>query len=168
MLDGAAVIQSVALPSRTDSTGLSKLVYPPAFPITAGSHTLGVAGSGVNLDYVQLTQVTTSVSEGDGLPERFALEQNYPNPFNPATTVRFSLPADAIVSAVVYNQLGQKVAVLLDNEYMLEGEQETDFDGSALGSGLYFCRISLLTVGDPEEGLAGESETAVVRMLLVK
>jgi hypothetical protein len=101
-------------------------------------------------------------------PPALTLFQNYPNPFNPVTTIRFSVPADAIVSAIVYNQLGQQVAVLHDNEYLMGGEQETDFDASNLGSGLYFCRISILTVGDPEEGVASEAETAVIRMLLVK
>jgi hypothetical protein len=103
-------------------------------------------------------------------PPELTLVGNYPNPFNPTTTIRFSLPSDAIVSAIVYNQLGQQVAVLHDNEFLAEGEQETDFNASALGSGLYFCRITMRMEGDPDgdPGAGGRTETAVVRMLLVK
>jgi len=140
MLDGATVIQSVALPGRADSTGLSKLVYPPAFPIAAGSHTIGVAGGGVNLDYIQLTQVTTSVSEGDGLPERFALEQNYPNPFNPATTINFALPKASNVKLAIYNVLGQKVATLVDGQ-LNAGAHVFKFNAGSLASGVYFYRL---------------------------
>ena len=38
-------------------------------------------------------------------PTSFALEQNYPNPFNMTTTIKFTLPVDAVVELKVYNIL---------------------------------------------------------------
>ena len=43
------------------------------------------------------------------LPEKFTVHQNYPNPFNPSTTITWSLPAPAEVSARIYNIRGQAV-----------------------------------------------------------
>jgi hypothetical protein len=154
-VDGATVAQAVALPGSADSTGLSKLVYPPSFPITAGSHTLSVTGSNVNLDYIQLTQVTTSLSEGDGLPVSFSLDQNYPNPFNPATTINFAVPKASDVKLTVYNVLGQLVATLIDGQ-LTAGAHVVTFNGSDLASGVYFYRL--------ESG----SYTANKKMLLLK
>lgn len=83
----------------------------------------------------------TDVKEIDlGIPTTFNLEQNYPNPFNPSTTIRFTLPKDALVSLKVYNVLGQEVATLLNKE-MKAGSYNVDFNASNLSSGVYFYRI---------------------------
>ena len=89
-LDGATVIGGgVALASKTDSTGLTTL-SSPAFPITAGAHTLALTGATVNVDFVQLV-TETGVPFGIGAPQAFALAQNYPNPFNPTTKIEFNI-----------------------------------------------------------------------------
>jgi hypothetical protein len=64
------------------------------------------------------------------------LEQNYPNPFNSQTAI-------GIVMLKIYNVLGQKVATLLNNVTMEEGEHEVTFDASGLPSGVYFYRLSV-------------------------
>ncbi|MFH1195054.1 MAG: T9SS type A sorting domain-containing protein [bacterium] len=70
------------------------------------------------------------------LPTELALEQNYPNPFNPATTIKFALPQSSNVSLVVYNMLGERVAVL-ENGMLEAGIYERNFDASSFTSGIY-------------------------------
>jgi hypothetical protein len=97
------------------------------------------------------------------LPSVFSLSQNYPNPFNPTTTIEFELASDALVTAKVYNTLGQEVAELIHSELMDEGSQEVEFDGSNLPSGLYFYRI---VAQDVETGRV--EFTSVRKMVIVK
>jgi hypothetical protein len=78
--------------------------------------------------------------EPDAMPRTFALYQNYPNPFNPTTTISFDLPEDVRVNLVVFNMLGQQVAIL-KNEPMLTGSYNINFNASNLASGIYFYRI---------------------------
>jgi mannan endo-1,4-beta-mannosidase len=77
-------------------------------------------------------------------PQGFLLQQNYPNPFNAITTIAYSLPFDAHVELAVFNILGQKVATLVEG-FQATGERKELFDGEALASGSYFCK---LVVGD--------------------
>lgn len=73
-------------------------------------------------------------------PAVYALEQNYPNPFNPTTNINFSLAEASVVKMAVYNLLGQKVSVILD-EYRDAGSHSITFDASVLPSGTYFYTI---------------------------
>ncbi len=74
------------------------------------------------------------------LPDRFMLLQNYPNPFNAYTTIRFILPKAQDVELTIYDLLGRRIEVLL-NEYREAGVHEIIFDASALSSGVYFYRL---------------------------
>jgi hypothetical protein len=73
-------------------------------------------------------------------PAEYALEQNYPNPFNPTTNITFSLAEASVVKMAVYNLLGQKVSVILD-EQREAGSHSITFDASELPSGTYFYTI---------------------------
>ena len=68
------------------------------------------------------------------------MNQNYPNPFNPATTINYAIPNPGFVSLKVYDVLGKEVANLVSQE-MAAGYYSINFDGSNLGSGVYFYRI---------------------------
>ena len=72
---------------------------------------------------------------------KFSLSQNYPNPFNPVTSIKYTLPNDAIVNIKIYNILGQEVKVL-ENSFKLAGEYIMQFNGSELTSGIYFYRFT--------------------------
>lgn len=73
-------------------------------------------------------------------PVSYALGQNYPNPFNPTTVIKYSMPEQSRVILGIYNALGQRVALLV-NEVQDAGFREVTFDGSRLSSGVYFYRL---------------------------
>ncbi len=79
----------------------------------------------------------------------FELQQNYPNPFNAATTISYSLQADADVLLQILNLQGIVVRTLIDG-HQSRGVHSTiwhgrDDWGKELPSGLY---LSQLWVGD--------------------
>jgi hypothetical protein len=87
-------------------------------------------------------ELITGVKDRDAiLPNSFALEQNYPNPFNPTTAVSYQLPAVSDVRLVVYDILGRKAAVLV-NEKKAPGRYEVRFDATGLASGVYLYRLT--------------------------
>lgn len=70
------------------------------------------------------------------------LNPNYPNPFNPTTVISFQLPVSGDVRLEVYDMLGRRVAVLMD-ETQQAGEHRITFDASNLTSGVYISRLSI-------------------------
>ncbi len=97
-----------------------------------------------NGDWSEIWQFTTmtlvSNEDESGIPEKFSLSQNYPNPFNPSTNIRFELPKAGLVTLEVFNMLGQKVATIV-NEQFVAGTHTVRFDGSNLSSGVYIYRV---------------------------
>jgi hypothetical protein len=85
------------------------------------------------------TNILTS-NDTEDIPTDFVLQQNYPNPFNPSTTVRFAIPKAADVNIVVYNMIGQRVAIIL-NERKSPGWHNVRFNASNLASGFYIYRM---------------------------
>ena len=82
----------------------------------------------------------TKIEKYSTLPSSYNLNQNYPNPFNPSTKIKFALPKLEIVKIEVYNTLGQRVEILL-NQQMQAGQHEIEFNAQNLSSGIYYYRI---------------------------
>jgi hypothetical protein len=82
----------------------------------------------------------TSIDENQ-IPGTIALFQNYPNPFNPSTTVGFELSQPGNVTMELYDMLGRRIAILL-NEWRPSGSHQIRVDGSTLASGIYLYRVS--------------------------
>ena len=74
-------------------------------------------------------------------PLDFELNQNYPNPFNPSTAISFSLPHASFVKLSVYNQLGEKVDEII-NENLNEGVYNYTWNASKFASGVYFYELT--------------------------
>lgn len=95
-------------------------------------------------DYIKNKQM-------DFVPTEFQLYQNYPNPFNPNTVIGYQLPLSGNVTLKVYDILGRKIAILVD-EYKPAGRYEVEFNLPAgrqgpesgirnLASGIYFYQL---------------------------
>ncbi len=74
------------------------------------------------------------------LPKEFKLEQNFPNPFNPTTNIKYSIPEQSDVRLIIYNVLGQEVALLV-NENKMPGIYSVRWDASNNASGLYIYQL---------------------------
>lgn len=96
-----------------------------------------------------------AVEIGVNGPMSFNLAQNFPNPFNPATKINFSIPEQGKVKLVVYNLIGQEVAVLV-NGLINAGHHEATFNAQSLSSGVYLYKLQ-----------AGNS-VMIKKMLLLK
>ncbi|MFQ5769805.1 MAG: T9SS type A sorting domain-containing protein, partial [bacterium] len=93
-----------------------------------------------------------SVTGIDGLgtdysPEDFILQQNYPNPFNPSTTIQFELPTQSHVQLSIYNLLGQRIAILVDEiraagVYKIQWRGRDNL-GHPVSSGVYLVRLEV-------------------------
>jgi hypothetical protein len=89
-----------------------------------------------------------AINDGDSpYLKTFYLGQNYPNPFNPSTHIPFEIGgAKAVdVQVSIYNLLGQKVNVLLD-EQLFPGNYEVtwnalDQSGHKVPTGIYFYEL---------------------------
>jgi photosystem II stability/assembly factor-like uncharacterized protein len=66
--------------------------------------------------------------------------QCYPNPISNKTTIEFTLQQGGHVHLAIYNQLGEKVAVLVD-EYKPAGVHKVSWDAAGLPAGIYLVRL---------------------------
>jgi|GEM_PF-360086 len=73
-------------------------------------------------------------------PQSVRLEPNHPNPFNSKTIIRFELRAASHMRLSIYDISGHLVQELV-NGWRDAGDQEIEFDGSDLASGIYLYRI---------------------------
>jgi hypothetical protein len=83
------------------------------------------------------------VTGSASLPTAYALHAAYPNPFNPSTEIRFDLPEASKVSLVVYDLLGQKVAVVADGFYGA-GYRSVRWNAGDASTSMYLARITVL------------------------
>jgi hypothetical protein len=88
-----------------------------------------------------VSAIIAGVTELTNSAKNYILRQNYPNPFNPATTIQFSVPQSSRVIVKVYDVLGEEVARLVDG-VKSPGMYTAIWDGSMVGSGIYFCTLS--------------------------
>ena len=88
--------------------------------------------------------VTSVEGDNNSKPAGFWLDLAYPNPFNPQTTIRYELPRNARVRLEVFNLLGERVALLVD-ETQDPGTHSVLFDGKKLASGVYVYRLTAIS-----------------------
>ncbi len=105
-------------------------------------------GSNIIADLFVGIAAAVSNESGDGdLPHTLTLSQNYPNPFNPQTTINFTVTHAGQAKLELFNMLGQRVAILLD-EYVSPGTttitwNTRDESGKTVASGTYLYRLKI-------------------------
>ena len=89
-------------------------------------------------------EIATFVAEESAVsaavPNAYTLNQNYPNPFNPSTTIAYAIPAAGHVELILFNALGQQVAILSEG-WRVAGTYSVAIDASDLSAGTYFYRL---------------------------
>jgi hypothetical protein len=106
------------------------VLNPPSLPKSVAFYHSGCLGSG------------QGAADENTAPNSFAMLANYPNPFNPSTRIRYTIPRQCRASLKIYNSTGQYVSTLFE-ENRSAGTYEINFDGHALSSGVYLCRLNI-------------------------
>ena len=75
-------------------------------------------------------------------PGTHLITSAYPNPFNPQSQFTLSVAQDQVVTAELFNTLGQRVAVLFNGTVEANQAQLVTIDGAGLASGMYIVRIN--------------------------
>lgn len=128
--------------SSVNNTILMKdLSYPVTLNINSNEFTFFVNGEKTGNSAILNSPDQIVSVENTELPISFALSQNYPNPFNPVTNINFSIASREKVTITVYDMLGKVVENLVNDIYD-SGNYTISFNGSNLGSGIYFYKIS--------------------------
>ena len=81
--------------------------------------------------------------------------QTFPNPFSTVTTIRYALATDANVSLAVYNNLGQKVAQLV-NGRQAAGTHQVIFNAANHGAGMYHYNLQTMDDSGKATMLSGK------------
>ena len=78
-------------------------------------------------------------------PDIFFITQISPNPFIENTKIKYVLPEDSWVNITIYNQLGEKITTLINDNTKAGSHtlqwNETNNTGRKLPSGIYFIRF---------------------------
>ncbi len=123
------------------------------------------AGGGSGSAYVDFSPSTPTGIDTDtsniSVPAAFSLATARPNPFNPSTTIDYEVPEQTHVTLSIYNLLGQKVILLVD-QVQAAGRYEVAWHGvnsrgAGVASGVYLYRI-----------VSGSGYTDTKRMTLLK
>ena len=107
------------------------------------------SGMDTNYDYVTIKYFQMGIFVEEVGDERsiysFNLSQNYPNPFNHKTKIEYYLSDPAWVNLILYNIMGQKIKVLVE-EFQTAGSKSLTWDGKdnngrTVASGIYFYKL---------------------------
>ena len=72
---------------------------------------------------------------------KYQLHQNYPNPFNNSTTIPYRIVEPQKVKLEIFNILGQRVAILVD-QFQQPRTYSVEWDARSYASGIYFYRLT--------------------------
>jgi hypothetical protein len=161
--DGPSVdvtLQWAKYRDASNQASLSRIwggIHPPVDDIPGRIMGTKIAPEAVDKANTYYNGTVTSVADNDAqIPTGFALYNAYPNPFNPSTSLQFDLPNNTNVTLAIFNQLGQKVATLVDEEYLSSGTHKYQWNAADMASGVYFY------------SLRADNQTLTRKMMLIK
>ena len=126
-----------APPSATPNTGLNEIVLLIASNTFARRKVYLDDWTGPSLvGYVAAAARTVKT-------ETAAFAPAFPNPASGLTQPPFSLQKAAVVSLAVYDNIGRRVAQVLNGETRLAGAHTVELNASRLATGLYTCRLTV-------------------------
>ena len=136
------------------------------YEVTAGGKVQSMRGEGrMEISSSEVERITLKLTGEGQVPVEYGLSQNYPNPFNPATKISYALPVQSRVRVEIYNVLGQRVSVLVNEDkgagYHVAEWNGTGSRGEQLGSGVYFLQLTA-------QGINGKSFSAMKKLMLLK
>lgn len=124
---------TVGIENASENDGIQYL-----FNTALDSNAAGVT-SGRSI-YFTTGDVSFSAPTTGKLPDVFYLVPCWPNPFNPTTTFEWGMPHAALVRLEIFDILGRRVALVVDENHSA-GIHRATFDGSDLATGIYFARL---------------------------
>jgi len=148
-MDGSGISLSVDGMDRsgtisTPSTGawqeFTSVIFK-GLSLTKGEHTLRMYSVKAypNINWLKFTESAVGVEQITA-PGAIQLSQNYPNPFTLSTSIQYKLAAYCEVKFAVYNLLGMKVRILVDQQQDA-GKHHVDLNAEDLDSGVYIYRL---------------------------
>jgi plastocyanin len=78
---------------------------------------------------------------GPTIPNSFELAQNYPNPFNAQTNINFTIYGEGEATLEIFDLLGQRIAVLVDQR-LEPGSYSYTWNAGDKVSGVFFYRLT--------------------------
>ncbi|MBU2650257.1 MAG: T9SS type A sorting domain-containing protein [Bacteroidetes bacterium] len=97
------------------------------------------------LDFFDIVLTTADIQE-PGYDPLVGNLSCYPNPFRNSTSISFLLSRDSRIDLEIFTLSGQKVAGLIEGEYLRKGEHSIEWDfglqGTGLPGGIYFYRLT--------------------------
>jgi hypothetical protein len=103
----------------------------------AGDGTTPPVGTTIRFDSNErLLEVSAEDDAPVAQPQALTLDAPYPNPFRGSTTVNYRLEHPADVRLAVYDVLGRRVAMLVDDA-VAAGTHRATFESTGLASGIY-------------------------------
>jgi hypothetical protein len=156
-INGIPSSEPLLASSSPNSAKLNPVMYQNGNKLLVAWSEARTPGNGYDVygNIFDVDKITTVQNERVEPASDFVLYQNYPNPFNPTTTIPYVVPRRSLVTLIIYNVLGERIATLVD-ETKTPGTYEVRFDGSKFASGVYFCKMA-----------AGDY-TAVTKLMMVK
>ena len=97
--------------------------------------------------WLTTTYKTDSKENQNLIPDQYNLAQNYPNPFNSLTQINYKIPEAGFVSLSIYNILGKKIKVLVNEQQDIGKHnicwQGDNGAGNDMQSGIYFYKLTV-------------------------